>query len=280
MRSSKTWLITGAARGFGRLWVEAALARGDTVAATARNVSALDDLVQQYGAAILPIALDVTDRAGVFAAVAQTHAHFGRLDIVVSNAGSGIFGAIEEVSIEDARANFETNVFGTLNLIQAVLPIMRAQGSGHIIPVSSGAGLIGIPNAGIYNGAKFAVEGLSEALAAEVAGFGIKVTLIEPGSYATSFLSDTSMTTASPLPAYAPVRDALAEVLKSDVAGDPQATIPALLKLVDSENPPLRLIFGTLLPMIRGVYEQRLTTWQEWDDVARAAKGVIAAPDA
>ena len=273
MSISKVWLITGAARGFGRVWTEAALARGDRVAATARKRSALDDLVAAYGDAILPIALDVTDRAAVFASVAEAKAHFGRLDIVISNAGYGIFGAIEEASIEDARANFETNVFGTLNLIQAVLPVLRAQGSGHIIPVSSGAGVIGVPNAGIYNGAKFAVEGISEALAAEVAGFGIKVTLIEPGAYATNFLSETSLANSKTIPAYDGVRAALAEVLKADVAGDPMATVPAMMKLVDSENPPLRLILGTLLPMIRGVYEQRLKTWQDWDEVARAAKG-------
>lgn len=274
MSTSKTWMITGAARGFGRIWTEAALARGDRVAATAREVSALDDLVAEYGDQILPIALDVTDRAAVFAAVKQAHDHFGQLDVVVSNAGYGIFGAIEEASIEDIRANFETNVFGTLNLIQAVLPILRAQGSGHIIPISSGAGLIGVPNAGIYNGAKFAVEGISEALAAEVAGFGIKVTLIEPGAFATTFLSDNSLTSSKTMPAYDPVRAALAEVLKGDLPGNPHATVPAILQIVDSENPPLRLILGTLLPMIRGVYEQRLNTWDEWDDVARAAKGL------
>jgi NADP-dependent 3-hydroxy acid dehydrogenase YdfG len=274
MSNSKTWMITGAARGFGRIWTEAALARGDRVVATARKLSALDDLVAEYGDRILPVALDVTDRAAVFAAVKQAHAHFGRLDVVISNAGFGIFGAIEEAGIEDIRANFETNVFGTLNLIQAVLPILRAQGSGHIIPVSSGAGLIGVPNAGIYNGAKFAVEGIGEALAAEVAGFGIKVTLIEPGAYATNFLSETSLTSSKTIPAYDGVRAALAEVLKDDVAGDPMATVPAIMQVVDSENPPMRLILGTLLPMIRGVYEQRLQTWEDWDDVARAAKGL------
>lgn len=274
MSTSRIWMITGAARGFGRIWTEAALARGDKVVATARKLSALDDLVAQYGDRILPIALDVTDRDAVFAAVKQAQDRFGRLDVVISNAGYGIFGAIEEASIEDIRANFETNVFGTLNLIQAVLPILRAQGSGHIIPITSGAGLIGVPNAGIYNGAKFAVEGIGEALAAEVAGFGIKVTLIEPGAYATNFLSETSLTSSKTIPAYEPVRAALAEVLKDDVAGDPMATVPAIMQVVNSENPPQRLILGTLLPMIRGVYEQRLNTWAEWDDVARAAKGL------
>ncbi len=273
MRSGKIWFITGATRGFGRLWAEAALARGDKVAATARNPGAVDDLVGRYGDAILPLKLDVTDRAGVFEAVNAAHAHFGRLDIILSNAGFGMMGAVEEVSIEDARANFETNVFGTLNLIQAALPLLRAQGSGHIIPVSSVAGVIAVPTAGIYEGAKFAVEGIAEALAAEVAAFGIKVTLIEPAAYATDFMSDNSIRTAKPIAAYDGVRAQLAGMMKPEDVGDPAATPAAILKLVDSENPPLRLMLGTLLPWVRQVYEDRLRTWESWDDIARAAKG-------
>lgn len=273
MSSPKTWLITGAARGFGRIWAEAALKRGDRVAATARKPEALADLVEAFGDAVLPLTLDVTDREAVFAAVARAHAHFGVLDVVISNAGYGVMGAVEEVSIEDARANFETNVFGTLNLIQAVLPLMRAQGHGHILPVSSVAGVVAMPTAGIYEGAKFAVEGISEALAAEVAEFGIKVTLIEPGAYATDFLSGSSIATAPPIAAYDGVRASLAGMLRPEDIGDPKATAPAILKVVDAEDPPLRLMLGELLPMVRQVYETRLQTWEVWDEVARAAKG-------
>ena len=269
----KVWFVTGATRGFGRLWVEAALARGDKVAATARSPSALDDLSAKYGASILPMKLDVTDRPAVFEAVNAAHIHFGRLDVILSNAGFGMMGAVEEVSIEDARANFDTNVFGTLNLIQAALPLLRAQGFGHILPVSSVAGIIAVPTAGIYEGAKFAVEGIAEALAAEVAGFGIKVTLIEPAAYATGFMSDSSIRTAKRIPAYDGVRAQLAEALKPEDIGDPTATPAAILKLVDSENPPLRLMLGTLLPWVRQVYEERLQSWESWDDIARAAKG-------
>lgn len=273
MGSGKIWFVTGAARGFGRLWVEAALARGDKVAATARNLSALDDLVGRYGTSLLPLKLDVTDRAGVFEAVNTAHRHFGRLDIILSNAGFGMMGAVEEVDIEDARANFETNVFGTLNLIQAALPLLRKQGSGHILLVSSVAGIIAVPTAGIYEGAKFAVEGIAEALAAEVSAFGIKVTLIEPAAYATDFMSGSSIRTAKPIPAYDGVRARLAEMMKPEDIGDPAATPSAILKLVDADNPPLRLMLGTLLPWVRQVYESRLQTWESWDDVARAAKG-------
>ena len=201
--TQKVWLITGASRGFGHIWAKAALARGDKVAATARKLSALDELKQTYGDAFLPLVLDVTDRDAVFAAVAQVQQHFGRLDVVVSNAGFGYMAAIEEAEIDDTRATFETNVFGTLAVMQAAIPIMRAQGSGHILPVSSVAGLVAMPTSGIYEAAKFAVEGMAEALAAEVAPFGIHVTIIEPGGYATDFLSGTSLKTAPAIAACA-----------------------------------------------------------------------------
>jgi NAD(P)-dependent dehydrogenase (short-subunit alcohol dehydrogenase family) len=270
---AKTWFITGAGRGFGRQWAEAALERGDKVAATVRNVAALKELADRFGDAILPLQLDVTDRAAVFKTVQQAHQHFGRLDVVLNNAGYGVMGAIEEVSIEAARANFETNVFGLLNVVQAALPLLREQKSGHIILVSSVGGVIAIPTGGIYEGTKFAVEGIGDALSTEVAGFGIKVTIVEPGPYATDFMSDTSLTTAPPLAIYDGIRSYLAELLTPDQVGDPAATSAAILKLVDAENPPNRLLLGELLPMIQQVYAERIKTWESWDDVARAAKG-------
>lgn len=273
MSTHKVWFVTGAARGFGRRWVEAALARGDKVAASVRNTDALAVLVDQYGDALLPITLDVTDRDAVFKAVKHAHQHFGRLDVVLSNAGFGCMGAIEEVQIEDARAVFETNVFGTLSLTQAALPLLRAQGSGHIILVSSVAGVVAMPMAGVYEGSKFAVEAIGEALAAEVAEHGIKVTLVEPGGYATDFLSDSSIRTAPALPAYDAVRAQLAAMLTPDSLGDPAATADAMLTLVDAENPPLRLILGTLLPFVEDIYAQRIKTWQAWQDVSIAAHG-------
>ena len=273
MHTPKTWFITGASRGFGRIWAEAALARGDKVAATARQLQALDDLTHTYGEQFLPLALDVTDRNAVFAAVARAHQHFGRLDVVVSNAGYGYMGAIEEAEMADTRAVFETNVFGTLSVIQAALPILRAQGSGHILPVTSVAGLIAVPTSGIYEAAKFAVEGMAEALAAEVARLGLKVTMIEPGGYATDFLSASSLKTAPPIAAYDGVRAELAAMLTPDDLGDPSATAEAILKVVDAPNPPLRLMLGRLLPMVKAVYAERIATWEAWDDVAQAAFG-------
>ena len=168
--TQKTWFLTGTSRGFGREWAVAALERGDRVAATARDVSSLDDLVATYGDAILPLALDVTDRAADFAAVARAHEHFGRLDVVVNNAGYGQFGFTEELTEAELRDQMETNLFGAFWVTQAALPFLRAQGSGHIIQVSSIGGISAFPNIGAYHASKWALEGFSQALAQEVAG--------------------------------------------------------------------------------------------------------------
>lgn len=275
MASPKIWFVTGAARGFGRFWTEAALRRGDKVAATARDTAKLENLLSTHGDAVLPLKLDVTERDAVFNAVDQAHRHFGRLDVIISNAGYGLMGTIEEAAIADVRTNFETNLFGTLSLIQAVLPILRSQGSGHILPVSSVAGLIAVAGAGIYEAAKFAVEGLAEALAAEVAGLGIKVTIIEPGAYATDFLNPSSLKSSAPLAVYDGVREQLQAMLTPEMLGDPTATAAAILEVVDAENPPLRLLLGKMLPMIRQTYEQRLGVWESWNDISAAAHGKL-----
>jgi NADP-dependent 3-hydroxy acid dehydrogenase YdfG len=165
MSKQKVWFITGASGGFGHHWAEAALKRGDKVAATARDPKALDGLVATYGNSVLALPLDVTDRSAVFKAVNQAHQHFGRLNVILSNAGYGLMGAVEEASLEDARANFETNVLSTLSVIQAALPLLRAQRSGHILPVSSVGGLVTFPLGGIYQATKFVVEGLAQTLA-------------------------------------------------------------------------------------------------------------------
>ncbi len=202
MSHEKVWFVTGASSGFGRLWSEAALERSDKVVATARDPKTLGDLVDRYGDAVLVLPLDVTDRDAVFAAVKKAHEHFGRLDVILSNAGYGYMSAVEEIDIKEAKANFETNVFGTLSLIQAALPVLRAQGSGHILTLSSIAGMVSLPTGGTYLATKWAIEALSEGLAGEVAGFGIKVTIIEPGSFSTGFRAATQA--APSMPEYAP----------------------------------------------------------------------------
>jgi NAD(P)-dependent dehydrogenase (short-subunit alcohol dehydrogenase family) len=272
---SKTWFITGASRGFGREWTIAALERGDTVAATARDTASLDDLVQQFGDKVLPLQLDVTDRDGVVAAVAAAHDRFGALDVVVNNAGYGQFGMVEEVSEAEARAQFDTNVFGALFVTQAVLPYLRAQGSGHILQVSSIGGISAFPNIGIYNASKWALEAFSQSLAAEVAGFGIKVTIIEPGAYSTDW-GGASARHATANPAYDVFREKAAEQRKARAGnpGDPVATRAAVLQVVDAENPPLRIFFGDApLAIATKDYESRLATWREWEPVSIAAHG-------
>jgi NAD(P)-dependent dehydrogenase (short-subunit alcohol dehydrogenase family) len=271
---SKTWLITGTSRGFGREWALAALERGDRVAATARDLSSLDELVAAHDDAVLPIELDVTDREADFAAVAQAHEHFGRLDVVVNNAGYGQFGMVEELSEVEARAQIETNLFGALWITQAALPFLRAQGSGHIIQVSSIGGISAFPMVGIYHASKWALEGLSQALAQEVADFGIKVTLIEPGGYSTDW-SGSSAGRATQLPAYDELRErTVAWRAQRGTPGDPAATRDAVLKIVDSDDPPLRVFFGKApLGIATADYESRLATWNEWQPLSVAAHG-------
>lgn len=272
MTSTKVWFITGASSGFGRVWTEAALKRGDKVAAIARNPEALDDLVAVHGDAVLVLRLDVTDRDAVFGAVGQAHRHFGRLDIVVSNAGYGYMGAIEELEPEQARASFDTNVFGTLWVVQAALPILRAQGGGHILTVSSIGGIIAFPTGGTYPATKFAVEALSEALAAEVGQFGIKVTILEPGHFTTGFRAAVQSPPAIDI--YDPLRQAVRASFKPEDFGDPTATAPALFEAVDSDQPPLRLVLGaTTIAKFRAVYQARLSNWEKWEAVSNAAHG-------
>ncbi len=270
---AKTIFITGASKGFGKIWAEAFLKRGDKVAATARNLDALNDLVQEYGEAILPIQLDVNDRAAGFAAVNNANEKFGSIDVLINNAGYGLFGAIEETSEQEARDQVETNVFGLLWITQAVLPIMRKQGHGHIIQVSSVLGVATLPVLGLYNASKFAVEGLSETLASEVKGFGINVTLIEPNGFSTDWAGPSAIQT-KPIAAYEGVKAAFQAGLTDDAFGNPQATATAVLKLVDSANPPLRLFLGKVaLPWTKQVYAGRLAEWEEWAEVSAAAHG-------
>jgi NAD(P)-dependent dehydrogenase (short-subunit alcohol dehydrogenase family)/tRNA G18 (ribose-2'-O)-methylase SpoU len=271
----KTWFITGTSRGFGREWAIAALDRGDQVAATARDISSLDDLVAKYGDAILPIELDVTDRDADFAAVRQAHERFGRVDIVVNNAGYGQFGLVEELSEQDLREQMETNFFGALWVTQAALPYLRAHGGGHILQVSSIGGISAFMNTSAYHASKWALEGLSQSLAQEVAAFGIKVTLIEPGSFATDW-SGPSARHATPLAAYQAVREQAAQARAKRVSapGDPVASRDAVLRIVDAENPPLRAFLGEgPLGVATADYESRLATWREWQPVAAAAQG-------
>ncbi|PJJ79597.1 SDR family NAD(P)-dependent oxidoreductase [Mucilaginibacter auburnensis] len=273
-KQNKVWFITGASRGFGRVWAEAALQRGDKVAATARKIESISALKDQYGDNVLLLELDVTNHAQVKEAVEKAHALFGRLDIILNNAGYSLVGTIEEGSAEEIRALYETNVLGPVAVIQAALPLLRQQGYGHIMGTSSNVGIVTIPVIGYYSSSKWAFEAIYESLAAEVKQFNIKVTVIEPGAYATEFGSQDSLKFTSPLDVYTDFKTEFFGHLREMEQGDPAATPQALFKMVDSENPPLRFNLGSHnLPLTRKTYAERLAEWEAWDEVSASAQG-------
>jgi NAD(P)-dependent dehydrogenase (short-subunit alcohol dehydrogenase family) len=268
----KTWFITGASRGFGRIWAEAALKRGDQVTATARKLADVADLRERFGDAVLTLALDVTNSEQVQQVVQSAYEHFGKLDILVNNAGASLMAATEEASDEQIRGLFDANYLGMVRVLRAALPLLRKQESGHILGVSSGLGITAMPLIGFYCATKWAVEALHESLAQEVKAFGIKVTLVEPGAYATDFGKSAQI--ADAMEPYAGFRKQFLTRLADLERGDPNATAEAVLKLVDADDPPLRLGLGTsILPRARAAYAERLATWEAWEDVSNAAMG-------
>jgi NAD(P)-dependent dehydrogenase (short-subunit alcohol dehydrogenase family) len=270
---AKTWMITGASRGFGREFARAALERGDVVAATARDISTLDDLAAAHPETLMPVAMDVTDRASVHAAVAEVEDRLGAPEILVNNAGYGHFGAVEELSDRDLRDQFEVNVFGALGVTQAVLTGMRRKGRGHIVQISSIGGVGAFANLGAYHASKWALEALSESLATEVARFGIRVTIVEPGGFDTDW-AGVSSKRSIPLPPYEAMREEAAARRSGQRPGDPAAAAQALLEVVDAAEPTLRVLFGAAAPrIVRDVYEKRLTEWAAWEDLAIRAHG-------
>ena len=269
----KVWFITGASRGFGNVWAEAALKRGDKVAATARKTDTLKKLQDKFGESVLTLELDVTNREDCFDAIQKAKDHFGRLDVVINNAGYGQFGAIEELSEKEAREQIETNFFGALWVTQAALPIMREQKSGHILQVSSIGGIAAFTNIGMYHASKWALEGFSESLSQEVADFGIHVTLIEPGGFETDW-SGSSAKHAQPIAAYEKVREARAKMRSGMKQGNPNATAEAILQVVDAEQPPLRIFLGEMpLQIAKTQYQKRIENWEKWQPVSIAAQG-------
>ena len=270
---TKIWFITGTSKGFGRVWAEAALERGDKVVATARNIHSLEALNEKYGENVLTLALDVANKSAVDEVVKQAHDHFGRLDVVINNAGYGQFGAIEELSEQEAHDQLETNLLGALWVTQAALPYMREQGSGHIIQVSSIGGVNAFPYVGMYHASKWGLEGFSQTLSQEVQPFGIKVTLVEPIGYSTDW-GGASAKFARPLPAYEQLRESMRTFSILPTHGKPEATGPAMLKLVDMEQPPLRIFFGKgAHDMIHAEYDKRLAEWDKFKGLSEEAHG-------
>ena len=278
--AGRVWLITGASRGLGRAFAEAALAAGDRVVAIARTAEQLDQLAEEHGRdRVLPVRADVTERAAVFAAVERAVARFGRVDVVVNNAGVMWLGAVEEFSEQEARAAIEVNFFGALWVTQAVAPHLRAQRAGRLLQISSVAGVATGATAGLYSAAKFALEGMSEALAQELAPFGVKVTIVEPGGYWTD-LYRTGLYYAQPIAAYDPLREEPEDGTAIEAKdSEPHHAAEAVMKLVASDDPPLRLVLGSaVLDAMIDVTRRRIETWEQWQEVSRAAEHAVPMP--
>lgn len=269
------WLITGCSTGFGRELATLLIERGYRVAATARDPGKVADLVAGRDANALALKLDVDKPAEIAAAVDAAKQKFGRIDVLVNNAGYGYLSAVEEGEDEDIRAMFETNVFGLAAMTRAVLPAMRAQGSGAIVNVSSQGGFIGFAGVGYYNATKFAVEGLSEALAKEVAPFGIRVLIVEPGPFRTDWGGRSLKVPRTPIDVYAETAGARRNAIQSYSGaqpGDPVRAAEAIVATVESANPPLRLPLGSIaFEGIRGEIEAVRSEIASVEAIARGA---------
>lgn len=247
MENNKVWFITGASKGFGLSLVKQLLAAGQKVAATSRYVASLVKAVGEVSDNFLPLYVNLSDEKSVAEAIQTTQNTFKSIDVVINNAGYGIGGSIEELTDEEARESFDINVFGTLNVIRAVMPYMREQKSGHIINISSIAGIAAGTGWALYAATKFAVIGLSEVLADDVRSMGIKVTVVAPGAFRTSFLTpDSLVMTKNPINDYQDVRNSHARYLQMDgqQIGDPEKAAAAMIKIADDDNPPVHLLLG------------------------------------
>ncbi|AGS22803.1 oxidoreductase [Rhizobium etli] len=268
---SKVWLITGSSRGLGRALAEAVLASGDYLVATARNPEQLADLSKRYGHQVLTFALDVTDEAAATATVEAAVKTFGRIDVLVNNAGYGNVGSIEDTSLADFRAQIETNLLGTIIMSKAVIALMRGQGGGHIIQFSSVGGRIGPAGRGAYSAAKFGVEGFSEVLTKEVSPFGIKVTVIEPGGFRTDF-AGASTVLAEGRAEYAETVGATVRFQREydgRQPGDPAKAAAVVIHIAGLEEPPFRLLLGS--DAVRSVEKAdaaRIAADREWRAVS------------
>jgi NAD(P)-dependent dehydrogenase (short-subunit alcohol dehydrogenase family) len=268
---TKVWFITGSSRGLGRSLTEAVLATGDSVAATARDTAALKDLVEKYPKQILPVQLDVTNYGQVHQAVADSVAHFGRIDVLVNNAGFGIIGAAEAFSDEQVRSQLETNLYAPIEITRAVLPYMRKQRSGRILQISSIGGRVGNAGLTMYQAAKFGLGGFSEALAKEVLPLGIYVTCVEPGGFRTDW-AGASMTYASAIEGYEDTVGMRTEFFNSGnyvPVGDPEKAAKAMVDLSESPEPPIHLVLGSeALSMLRHADEARKAEQEKWLSVS------------
>jgi NAD(P)-dependent dehydrogenase (short-subunit alcohol dehydrogenase family) len=273
MTTARVWFITGASRGLGRAFAEAALAAGECVVAAARDVGPLVDLARAHPERLVRLTLDVSDRAAVQAAVDRAAAAFGRLDVVVNNAGAMLLGMVEEAAEDEIRAQFDVNFFGAVWVAQAVVPHLRAQGSGHILQVTSMGSGGGFASTGFYAASKAALDSLSQALAMEVAPFGIKVTIVQPGGYGTDLFT-RGTTTTEPRPEYESLRARLAEMWGEDAGPDPSTAAPVVMELAGLAEPPLRLIVGSAsYDLVQQMDQARTEEYRAWERLSRKAPG-------
>ncbi|WP_189313110.1 oxidoreductase [Streptomyces brasiliensis] len=271
---SKTWLITGSSRGLGRTLAESVLAAGHTLVATARHTESLNDLADTYGDRVRLVPLDVTDAAAADNAVRTAVEAFGRLDVVVNNAGYADMAAIEDMSEQAFRDQIEANLFGVVNVTRAALPVLREQGSGHIIQISSVGGRVGVPGLSAYQAAKWAVGGFSEVLAQEVAPLGIKVTVAEPGGMRTNWAGSSMDTPLVSAPYQAVVGGAIAAIRGADgnQPGDPGRISQILLDITETDEPPLRLLLGKDAVAVAQAMADRIAAQDAaWRDVSESA---------
>jgi NAD(P)-dependent dehydrogenase (short-subunit alcohol dehydrogenase family) len=271
----RSWFITGASSGVGRAVAAAALARGDRVAAAARKPDAVADLAEHFPGQALAVELDVHDEQAAQLAVARTVEAFGRIDVVVNSAGYGVLGAVEATTDAQARAIFDTNVFGVLNVLRAVLPVLRGQRAGHVLQVSSNLGQLALPGTGLLAATKHALSGLTEALAAELSPLGVRFTLLEPGAIATPFLARVVL--AHPMPDYEQTAGAMVKQLgqlPAEALTDPDRIAAAVLAAADAPEPPLRLALGAAsADSIRTALTTRLRELDSWSPITRAVDG-------
>ncbi|MEV0388150.1 SDR family NAD(P)-dependent oxidoreductase [Nonomuraea sp. NPDC050643] len=270
---SRVWFITGASRGLGRAFAEAALRAGDRVVGAARNVEPLADLAEEHPGRLVRLPLDVTDRAAVFEGVDRAAAAFGRLDVVLNNAGGLLLGMVEEATEEQIRAHLDVNLFGAIWVTQAVLPHLRDQGSGHILQVTTMGTGGGFPMVGLYAAGKSALDSVSEAVAMETEQFGVKLTIVQMGGYDTGLFT-TGTTTTAPDPRYRELREKLTAMWGDDAGPAPSTAAPVIMELVDLPEPPRRLIVGGgSFDIVQQDFEARTAEYRAWEHLSRKAPG-------
>lgn len=268
---TKVWFITGSSRGLGRSLTEAVLATGDKVAATARNTDSLKELQDKYPGQVYTVKLEVTDYPAVHKAIADVVGHFGKIDVLVNNAGFGITGAVEAYTDEQVRSQLETNLYAPIEITRAVLPYMRKQRSGRILQISSIGGRVGSGGVSIYQAAKFGLSGFSEGLAVEVAPLGIKITSVEPGGFRTDWAGD-SMTYAPHIPGYETTVDTRIAAFKSGSfkpIGDPDKAAKVMIDIVNNPEPPLHLLLGTeAVAIVKHSEAAKLKELEQWETIS------------